>query len=324
MPGEASALSHLHKYGEQFKTYREPDEARSESLDEEYLEDSFDPYLLLQSFEKAVGIQRAPKEKSLEYLAHSKRAENWQNALKTAASELFVQGKVDRLFERYWSIRKGKGKRRPTNAEAESEAASLETQRDQYLQSWVSGELKRGMEFFFDIGEAIGQALREPDEARETEYRTAQLALIGSYVWEVRNWAARAGGRALQLATLADSRTVAPPSQWLLSRITALYIDGHDTAVVALARAALESALVRAVPDGVAQSVLETDRDEITLQERINVAFRRKKLTKEQRDLAHQIRKRANVVLHGEAQLVSAEESLGIVTALVSLLKALG
>jgi len=323
MPGEASALSHLHKYGEQFKAHREPNEDRSSSLNEEYLDDSFDPYSLQLSFEKSVGIQRAPKDKSPEYLAHRERAENWERDLEKAASILFVQGKVDRLFERYWSIRKGKGTRRPTNAEAEAEAASLEAERDGYLQSWVNGETKGGMEFFFDIGEAIAQALREPDEARETEYRTAQLALVCAYAWDARRWAARAGGRALQLATLADSRRVAPPSEWLLSRITALYIDGHDTAVVALARAALESAVVRAVPDGVAQAVLETERDEITLQERINVAFRQNKFTKEQRDLAHQIRKRANAVLHGEGQMVSAEESLGIVKALVSLVKAL-
>lgn len=324
MPGEAAVLSELHKHDERFKSYRESDESRSRSLEEEYLEDSIDAYSLLQDFEKAVGIQRKPKDRSAEYLAHSKRAENWIDALETAASELMVQGKVDRLFERYWSLRKGKGTRRPTDAEAAAEAAALEEQRDQVLNSWVSGEFRSGMDLFLHIGDTIAQLLREPDEARELEYRTAQLALILSYARDVHVWAARAGGRALQLATLADNRKVGRSSQWMLKRVTALYIDGHDTAVVALARAVLESALVRAVPDGVAQAALETDRDEITLQERINVAFRRKVLTKDQRDLAHQIRKRANEVLHREARLVSAEESLGIVTALVRLVKALG
>lgn len=324
MPGEASSLSELHRYSAQFKSYRELDSERSSSLHEEYLEDSIDAYSLTLSFESAVGIQRQPKDKSSEYLAHSKRAEHWQRDLVTAASEFYVQGKADRLFERYWSLRKGKGKRRPTNAEANAEAEALEEQRDQFLHLWVSGELKSGMDLFLSFGDTIAQVLREPDEARELEYRTAQLALISSYAWDASLWAARAGGRALQLATLADNRQVGRSSKWLLTRLTALYIDGHDTAVVALARAVLESALVRAVPDGVAQATLDTDRDEITLQERINVAFRRKMLTKEQRDLAHQIRKRANEVLHGEATLVSAEESLGIMTALVSLVKALG
>ncbi|MFN8670259.1 MAG: hypothetical protein U0164_23975 [Gemmatimonadaceae bacterium] len=324
MPGEAFALSQLHRVGERYKTFREADEARSNWLEEEFLEGSFDPYDLAQALERTLGIMRRPKDSSPEYLAHSKRVENWQDALNTAASELFVQGKVDRLFERYWSLRKGKGKRRPTNAEAEAEAEELEREREGFLNSWVRGDFKSGMDHFLYVGEEITRTLREPDEARELEYRTAQLALVCSYALDARVWAALAGGRALQLATLADHRRVATSSRWLLTRITALYVDGHDTAVVALARAALESALVHAIPDGVAQAALDTDRDEITLQQRIDVAFRRKLLTKDQRDLAHQIRTRANQVLHGDERLVSAEESLGIVTALANLLKALG
>lgn len=324
MPGEAAGLSGLHGRHELFLGFREANDARNSEVEEEYLEWSIEPMDLERQLAAQFGVSTSRKNPLPDEVERAAAVSRWKDTLWSAATELTVRGKVDRLFERYWSLKKGKGRRRPTEEDALNEATALEDEQNWHLDRWVMGERPAGLDGFFQVGEWIEEILREPGEAREIEFRTAQLALVAEYMWCVRRWSARAGGRALQLAMLADDQKLPPPSRWMLTRITNLFIDGHDVAVVALCRSALEAALTRAMPDSVVLADSDDERVEVTLQERINAAFRAKRLSKEERDLAHRIRKRSNEVLHGVRELVPAEESLGILTALVRLLKVLG
>ena len=76
MPGEAAALSHLHRYGAQFKSYREVDEPRSSALEEEYLDYSLDPVELAFALERALGVERESREESPEYLDRRELVKN--------------------------------------------------------------------------------------------------------------------------------------------------------------------------------------------------------------------------------------------------------
>jgi hypothetical protein len=267
-----------------------------------------------------VGDDSATLQRTEDLLQSARR---WQSALWEAAATLHASGSPDRLLERYWSLTRGQGTRRPSEESEASARDRLEQMRDTLLDGWIAGTFLLDPDVLEVIDGLIQQSAAANTElARAAEVDAIQASLIAEYLLESESWCTAASARAYDLITLSR---IGRPSGKLgaqLGRVARLYIDGHDVAVCVFARAALEAALTQVCPDAVVIADLGIAPDDLSLARRIQHARQKGRLRDRDVTAAHRIRERANHVLHNRAG--SAAEQLDARSAIADLFNLLG